>query len=423
MYYHIYKHFLTFKNRLINNFCLFSPSMAKAAKLKAKAAKKTVKSVPKKKTARPAKAKPRQKMRAMKKITPKKASKAGKKQLSKKARPKAIRRKIKTKPAKRAKISAPTPPAIPRLISVPIQQLLPPPAPMSKPVELQMIPEPKRPVAAPAPILAPPAPFIPPKTGAITPDLSLLPAWEGKSRLNESIIEEGFAFALLEDGSPAYKAALAFINEKKKIETGKSAGRQMVVDCHDKKGELVASMLFYSLPDLVFIAGSRIMCEDRKRELHQLMYAAALTCVRPKNVMYATERKDVSEDMAGRFILLGRGYGMGAIPINHPSALFFLRRVGREYDFLISGPELSKILENLKAFFGSSLDTFIADMGKTIAVALVQLPLSPDAGEHLHEIQDAAVALSIPAEEIGPIIDMLKTDYILHRKDIIPEYL
>ena len=283
-------------------------------------------------------------------------------------------------------------------------------------------PELIRPVAAP--VLAPPALFTPPKPGPIKPDLSQLPAWEDKSRLNESIAEEGFEFALLEPDSPGYKAALKFINEKKKtIETTKAADGRMMVDCHDKNGKLVASMLFYSLPDLVFIAGSRMMCEDRKRELHLLLYAAALGCARPKNVVYASDDKEVSEDMAGRFILLGRGYGMSAIPIIHPSMLFFLRRVGREYDFLISGPELSKILENLKAFFGSSLDPFISDLSKTIAVALIQLPLSPDSGEHLHEIQDAAVALSISAEEIGPMIEMLKTDYILHRKDIIPEYL
>ncbi len=397
--------------------------MAKAAKRKAKAAKKTVKIVAKKKAARPAKAKPQRKAAAIKKIPRKKASKAGKKQLQKKARPSAPRRAMKAKPAKKAKVSAPSLPAIQKPQPAPITPFMPPTIPVPKPVQLQLIPEPKKPISAPAPLPVPSAPSIPSKPGPVNPDLSLLPAWEDKSRLNESILEEGFAFALLEDGSPSHNAALAFINEKKRIETGKSAGAQMVVDCHDKKGELVASMLFYCLPDLVFIAGSRIMCEDRKRELHLLMYAAALTCVRPKNVMYATERKDVSEDMAGRFILLGRGYGMSAIPINHPSALFFLRRVGREYDFLISGPELAKILENLKAFFGSSLETFIADMDKTIAVALVQLPLSPDAGEHLHEIQDAAAALSIPAEEIGPIIEMLKTDYILYRKDIIPEYL
>ncbi len=397
--------------------------MAKAAKRKAKAAKKTVKIVAKKKAARPAKAKPQRKAAAIKKIPRKKASKAGKKQLQKKARPSAPRRAMKAKPAKKAKVSAPSLPAIQNPQPAPITPFMPPTIPVPKPVQLQLIPEPKKPIPVPAPLPVPSAPSIPSKPGPVNPDLSLLPAWEDKSRLNESILEEGFSFALLEDGSPSYNAALAFINEKKRIETGKSAGAQMVVDCHDKKGELVASMLFYCLPDLVFIAGSRIMCEDRKRELHLLMYAAALTCVRPKNVMYATERKDVSEDMAGRFILLGRGYGMSAIPINHPSALFFLRRVGREYDFLISGPELAKILENLKAFFGSSLETFIADMDKTIAVALVQLPLSPDAGEHLHEIQDAAAALSIPAEEIGPIIEMLKTDYILYRKDIIPEYL
>jgi hypothetical protein len=311
-------------------------------------------------------------------------------------------------------------PAIQPVIQPTIQPIAEAPATMRKEAPSTVA------IRAPSPNIPAPTPkSIPSKPGRIIPDLNLLPAWEDKSRLNEAIAEEGFEFALLEPNSQGYKTALKFISEKKKIPgPGKPSTGEMLVDCHDKDGNLAASMLFYSLPDdITYIAGSRILCQDRKRELHLLIYAAALGCARAKNIVYASEKKDVSEDMAGRFILLGRGYGMSAMPVNHPSMLFFLRRIGREYDFLISGPEISKIMEGLRVFFGSSLDPIIGNMNKTIAAALVQLPLSPDAGEHLHEIQDAAAALSIPAEEIEPMIEVLRTDYIQHRKDIIPEYL
>ena len=392
-----------------------------------------------------------------KKAAPKKAApvRPGKTQVKKKA-PKAnapSRRKVPAR-AKTAVKTKPKPPSrkilrkkIPGKKSAPIKKPKPQakgpskkakPMPIPIPASVPLLPKP--PSEAPPQIgtsligtsrteaIAPVEPSIgapgAPFAGAAKPgpDPDNLPPWEDRQRLKDEIASENISFSLVDPHSPTYRTALGFLPEPS-VPHQKREGSIFVYGAYGPEGNLIGAIEACEMEDTLIILRSRAGGQMKRRDMHLLLYSCALTHSRAKNTIYACAKSEVDEELAGLFVLLGRGFGMAAIPIAHSSILFFLRRSGREYDFLISGPELSKMLSPLQAFFGQSMQPTLEALEKTIAVALIPLPLSPDVGEHLRDIKEAVSSLSLPTKDLEPLLDGLRTEYVDNRKDITPETL
>jgi hypothetical protein len=185
---------------------------------------------------------------------------------------------------------------------------------------------------------------------------------------------------------------------------------------------MIGAMDGYMLPENILVICRSFAKADDVRETHILLYSAALSGKVPDYVVFSTALCGISAELAGRLILLGRGFGMSAMPLNHPSSIFFVRRVRRELDPISSGAELAKVLRAL-APLDDSLLQLAAGFEKKGTVPLIPLPSSPDNREHLHELRDVVASLSLPAEQLQPVLDSLRTEYVLGRKDITPNAL
>jgi hypothetical protein len=130
-------------------------------------------------------------------------------------------------------------------------------------------------------------------------------------------------------------------------------------------------------------------------------------------------RSPFTEAMAGKLLFLGRNAGMKGIAVDHLDMLFFIRRVGKEYDLIADGKELSVLLGSVGMVF--KLNGVISEMEKKGAVPLIPLPTSPDSRSRLHELEDAVAAFGLEAGDMAKIMEKLKEEYVYDRKDITPE--
>ncbi len=280
--------------------------------------------------------------------------------------------------------------------------------------KLQSVPKPlsEEPIT-PETIEAKPPEKAPMKTG-IQPAFDLLPPWESKSVLSDYFAEEDIIFEL----QSAKSEASAFLANSGEV--NQSFPGYFLIAAREGK-EIVGAIDGFAIQGVLVIARSRAV-GDNKRELHSLLYCAALSMFRDsKTVLFASSRSAFSEDVAGRLIFLGRSAGMQGIPSNHSDTLFFIRRIGKENDLVADGKELAALLRSAGTIFKPG--ELLSELGKQGAVQLIPLPTSPDSSSRLHELEDTVPALGIEAGEMDKILEKLKEDYVYDRKDITPESL
>jgi hypothetical protein len=310
-------------------------------------------------------------------------------------------------------------------------ELLPPPKPESlltyeKPKvefpEIQPIPLPKeprvQPLKQPEPPEIRPEPVQEEKTlQQIEPALDLLPVWEDRLRLKRIIFEDALAFISPSPESPDFTASRDLL-----AKTGKRGFRDVpnyfLVCIKDKSGAVIGAMDGHFTNDILVILRSGVSGQ-KKRELHILLYSAAMSGRNPKYIIFAAERKPLDFSHAGELILFGRGFGMSAFVAEK---LLFVRRMKKELDPLSNGPEVSKILDSMVPFV-PELGKIVLEFSAKGIVAFAPLPTSPDSREHLHELKDAAESLGLVPPDIDQLIEDLKHRYVYGREDITPELL
>jgi hypothetical protein len=249
------------------------------------------------------------------------------------------------------------------------------------------------------------------------PELDLLPVWEDRLRLKRMIFEDALVFSSPEKDSPDYAESRLTL-EKTMRKGFRDVPGYFLVCIKDKDGKVVAAMDGHFINDILVILRSGVSGQ-RKRELHVLLYSAAMSGKNMKYVVFAAERKPLDANYAGELILLGRGFGMSAFVAEK---LLFVRRMKKELDPLSNGPEVSKLLDSMVPFI-PELGKMVLEFSAKNIVALSPLPTSPDSREHLHELRDSAEALGLVPEDMDALVEDLKQRYVYGRQDITPALL
>jgi hypothetical protein len=281
-------------------------------------------------------------------------------------------------------------------------------------------PEEITPETAPQPEAAPPVPVTP-----IIPAFELLPSWENPRRLKSGMEETGLAVFQPAAGSKDYKDASRLLKLK---EADASLPGNFLLCVKDGPGALAAACSGCVIKQeafTLFVLLHSAVFSGNRRDMHLLLYASALAAARPTHVICCSPHPDISkQDDAGRMIFLGRGMAMGTVPLGHPKILLFIRCVGREQEAGIPGPQLAIIINAANAAYKDKLLPALADaFAKKESVRLVMLPISPDYGEHLHELKDAVVALGLPASGLDNQMAALESKYVRSRADLTPASL
>lgn len=256
----------------------------------------------------------------------------------------------------------------------------------------------------------------------LAPALDMLPEWEDRLRLKRVLFEDGLTLYSLGRHCPEFVEATSLLASSGKPSADNVPG-YFIVCLKDRAGRMVGAMDGHMLDNNVMTLGRSCAKGEKRRELHILLYSAALSGHQPSYIIFSTKKSDLSEDSAALMILLGRGFGFSAIPAQLPDALLLIRRVKHELDPISSGQELSGALGAAKPVFGSAFALAVSEMAKRGIMPLVPLPASPDSREHLHELRDVVSMLGIHAGNMEEIIERLRIDYVLGRKDITPEIL
>lgn len=341
---------------------------------------------------------------AKKKSPPKpKAKKAAKPKMKKKAAPKKMQRKAppgkarKPAPKKKAAVRAPAPAPVPQAG----------PKPLAVPPIQPIVPEEHE------------VPKVRAGPGEVVPAFDLLPEWVDRSHLHDVMQSEGLAFTSPAAGFADHTEAQRLLASCREANTSLPG---YLIICAKEKDKVVGAMDGYVAGDTLVVLRS-FSASEKKRDLHVLMYGCALGMAKPSYVALCTERPDFSGvESAGRLILIGRGFGMSALPFAHQRMLFFLRRMGKEYDPLSSGQELARVARAMKPLCAEVESAAEEISGKGV-VPLVLMPSSPDRMERLRELRDASIMLDLPAEKLDAIFAELEEQYVRSRMDITPDTL
>lgn len=257
----------------------------------------------------------------------------------------------------------------------------------------------------------------------LVPAFELLPSWENPRRLKSIMDEAGLTVFQPSLGSKDQKEALRLLKSKDTALPG-----YLLVCVKDRSGALAAAaegcVVKQEASTLLVLLHSEVFSGNR-RDMHLLLYSAALAAAKPTYVVCRSQHPDVSKpDDTGRMIFLGRGMAMGTVPLNHPKMLLFMRCVGKEQEATMPGPQLAGIINAANTVYKDKLLPGLADaLAKNASVRFVMLPISPDYGEHLHELKDAVVALGLPADGLDDSIAKLESKYVRSRADLTPASL
>jgi len=314
-----------------------------------------------------------------------------------------------------------------------------PPAELQKPVKAAAQPIqpslptqlPPRPVPRIAPSEAPPRipPFVAPlPQGPIAITFGLLPEWEDKERLRKAAQEEGITFLMAGIGTPEYKAAMALLLDEG--ERPAIADRRTLICARSSSGEILGALECSVLRDsdsiVLVLERAGIKGYRRKRDLHQMLCAIAFAMHTPTHVVCLIPKPNFYKagvDSAGRLIFLGQALGMSALKLDY-SGFLLIRRIGREMDPMISGPELGSILGILAR---QREDKALAELAVSVQgrgpANLIKLPTSPDSREQLHELEELVVDAGLPQDGVSNTLELLKTLYVMARSDITPAFL
>jgi hypothetical protein len=248
------------------------------------------------------------------------------------------------------------------------------------------------------------------------PAFELMPPWQDKSGLSEFVSSQGIAFSLQKPGAEASE----FLAKGRAVDE-KLPGYFII---QARKGAtLIGAVDGYALQDTLVFMRSRALGAMRP-ELHSALYCAAMTYARaqapqPKAAFYVCPKLPLSEDMAGKLLFLGRRAGMQALPTEGSNTLVFIRRIGKEYDFIADAKELAALLRSISAIF--KLDAVISGLEGKGTLMLIPLPMSPDAQDRLHELEDTVRALGIGTANLAAVLEKLRNVCVYERKDVAPE--
>ncbi|MFZ5501037.1 MAG: hypothetical protein ACOY58_03890, partial [Candidatus Micrarchaeota archaeon] len=194
-----------------------------------------------------------------------------------------------------------------------------------------------------------------------------------------------------------------------------------IVFAKDRAGKVVAAMDGHAL-DKKVLSICRSSARDRRvRDMHVLLYAAALTGRGASYVVFSTAICPFSYELAGKMVVLGRGFGMSAVPLKAQESMLFIRKKGSELEHSLSGGELADVIRSM-VILQPSLAQTAGDFAEEESVHLIPLPLSPDSREHLHELRDAVESMQLSGET-KDVFETIRNDYVIARKDITPEKL
>jgi hypothetical protein len=250
----------------------------------------------------------------------------------------------------------------------------------------------------------------------------MLPEWEDRLRLKRVLFEDGLTLYSLGRHCQEFTEAASLLAQSGKASADNVPG-YFIVCLKDRAGKMVGAMDGHMLDNSVMTIGRSCAKGEKRRELHILLYSAALSGHQPSYIIFSTKKSALSEDSAALMILLGRGFGFSAIPAQLPDSHILIRRVRHELDPISSGQELSGALGAAKPVLGSVFALAVSEIAKRGIMPLVPLPSSPDSREHLHELRDVVSMLGISAANIDEVIERLRIDYVLGRKDITPEII
>jgi hypothetical protein len=254
----------------------------------------------------------------------------------------------------------------------------------------------------------------------LTPALDSLPEWEDRLRLKRAIFEDGLQFFSLGRKCPEMKEASALLGASAKPANDHVPG-YFVVCLKDRSGKMVGAMDGHMLESGMMHLGRSAARDNKRREFHILLYSAALSGHQPTHIVSILPKSLISIGFAGLLILFGRGFGFSALPVPLPDSVLALRRVRNELDPISSGREIAGALNAAKPVFGNRFDAVAAEMAQKGVVPLVPLPFSPDSREHLHELRDVVAALGINSNGLDVVIEQLRVEYVLGRRDVAPE--
>jgi len=254
----------------------------------------------------------------------------------------------------------------------------------------------------------------------ITPALDLLPEWEDRLRLRRVIFEDGLKFFSVSRSSPDFTGTTLALDKCGKAPPTGEPGYFMVC-VKGRDNDILGAMDGHIIGGTLVIHRSFVI-GDRRREMHILLYSAALSGHQPSYVLFSFKGREISLDIAALIILLGRGFGFSALPMAPSESIILVRRMKRELDPVSTGAEIAPALESAKSALGID-GAYIKSISDAGTLLLAPLPFSPDSREHLHELRDLVSALKLRSGGFDAVLERLRSDYVLSRKDLTPHAL
>jgi hypothetical protein len=245
-----------------------------------------------------------------------------------------------------------------------------------------------------------------------TPDLNCLPPWESRHSLKNLIFAKNLKFYCLNRASADFQVTMALL--------AKSPNQDIsghFVICMKSNNQIVGALDAYLVDDTIILDSSYVRT-DKKREFQLLLYAAALTKHDIKYVVCSAKVTKITPDFVGLLNLLGRGFGMYAIPFAG-SRIVFVRRMNKEGP-LSTGPEIAHILRSLRIFVDDSIKSAVFEFNRKGGVSLIQLPMSQNTRENMLELRDTISLLGFSVSSLDHLIPLLEQ---LSHKDLTPEML
>ncbi|MBU1930577.1 hypothetical protein KJ972_03650 [Candidatus Micrarchaeota archaeon] len=245
------------------------------------------------------------------------------------------------------------------------------------------------------------------------PNLSKLPPWESRQALKNFIFSKNLKFYCVSRASPDFQTVMGFFNESPYQDV---SGHFVI--CVKSSSKIVGALDGY-IVDNVLVLGNSYVKSD-KRILHLLLYAAALTRRESNYVVCSTRVDKPSIDFVGMLNLLGRGFGMYAVPYLK-STFVFVRRIKKEGP-VTNGQEIAHILRSLRLSGDHEIRSAVFEFNKRSLVSLIPLPMSLDRKENLYELKDSGSSLGFSTESLDRLIGLLKQSKLSY-KDLTPETL
>lgn len=253
-------------------------------------------------------------------------------------------------------------------------------------------------------------------TYEITPDLNKLPPWESRQTLKNLIFNNGLKFFSISRASPDFQNVLRSLGTTPM----EDVSGHFVVCMKNNSNKIVGAIDGYEFENII-VLGRSFVSTDRKRDFQLLLYSATMTNRNAKYILCSTKVEKVSVDFIGMLFLLGRGFGMYALPPFGSDQLVFIRRMQSEGP-LSTGPEVAHILRALRMFGGSDIRSAVFDFNQKGLVSLIPLPTSLDRKENIYEIKEIAPDLGLSEQSLKTVLSLL-TQSAISYQDLTPDTL